>query len=104
MVLCWIALDAKAPVRRPALYLVASALCAMARSVELLIILRSFPGAGSMCMPGSFKSAGTGTFPCGAERQNISQLMLVIAVSPIVAPTLGGYLAPVWAGSIISLS
>ncbi|MDO6435305.1 multidrug effflux MFS transporter [Flavitalea sp. BT771] len=76
-----------------ALYLVASALCAMARTVELLIILRLFQALGACACLVASRALVRDLFPVDQNARVFSQLMLVIAVSPIIAPTLGGYLA-----------
>jgi len=76
-----------------ALYLVASASCAMARSVELLIILRLFQAVGACACLVASRALVRDLFPVEQNAKIFSQLMLVIAVSPIIAPTLGGYLA-----------
>jgi len=75
------------------LYLLASACCAMARSVELLIILRLFQAIGACACLVASRALVRDLFPVEQNAKIFSQLMLVIAVSPIVAPTLGGYLA-----------
>ncbi|MBN9383993.1 MAG: multidrug effflux MFS transporter [Chitinophagaceae bacterium] len=76
-----------------ALYLVASACCAMARSVELLITLRLFQAIGACACLVASRALVRDLFPVEQNAKIFSQLMLVIAVSPIIAPTLGGYLA-----------
>jgi len=75
------------------LYLVASACCAMARSVELLIVLRLFQALGACACLVASRALVRDLFPVEQNAKVFSQLMLVIAVSPIIAPTLGGYLA-----------
>jgi DHA1 family bicyclomycin/chloramphenicol resistance-like MFS transporter len=75
------------------LYLVASACCVMARSVELLIILRLFQALGACACLVASRALVRDLFPVEQNARVFSQLMLVIAVSPIIAPTLGGYLA-----------
>ncbi len=75
------------------LYLVASAACAMARSVELLIVLRLFQALGACACLVASRALVRDLFPVEQNAKVFSQLMLVIAVSPIIAPTLGGYLA-----------
>jgi len=76
-----------------ALYLVASACCAMARSVEWLIILRLFQAIGACACLVASRALVRDLFPVEQNARIFSQLMLVIAVSPIIAPTLGGYFA-----------
>ncbi|HEY4206318.1 MAG TPA: MFS transporter, partial [Puia sp.] len=75
------------------LYLVASAVCAMARSVELLIILRLFQALGACACLVASRALVRDIFPVEQNAKVFSQLMLVIAISPIIAPTVGGYLA-----------
>lgn len=75
------------------LYLAASACCAMARSVELLIVLRLFQALGACACLVASRALVRDLFPVEQNAKVFSQLMLVIAVSPIIAPTLGGYLS-----------
>jgi DHA1 family bicyclomycin/chloramphenicol resistance-like MFS transporter len=75
------------------LYLVASAVCAMARSVELLIVLRLFQALGACACLVASRALVRDIFPVEQNARVFSQLMLVIAISPIIAPTVGGYLA-----------
>ena len=76
-----------------ALYLLASALCATVHTVEWLIILRFFQAVGACACLVASRALVRDLFPVEQNAKIFSQLMLVIAVSPIVAPTLGGYLA-----------
>jgi DHA1 family bicyclomycin/chloramphenicol resistance-like MFS transporter len=75
------------------LYLVASACCAMAHTVELLIMLRLFQALGACACLVASRALVRDLFPVEQNAKVFSQLMLVIAVSPIIAPTVGGYLA-----------
>ena len=63
-----------------ALYLVASACCAMARSVELLIILRLFQAIGACACLVASRALVRDLFPVEENAKIFSQLMLVIAV------------------------
>ena len=74
------------------LYTLASAGCALAPSLTLLTILRAvaaFGGSASMVLPRAIvRDLADGH----AAARLMSQLMLVMGVAPILAPTLGGLL------------
>ena len=75
-----------------ALYLIASAGCVFAGSVDALIILRLFEGIGSCAGLVAARAYVRDIFPVDEIAKVFSMLMLVIAVSPIIAPTAGGYI------------
>jgi DHA1 family bicyclomycin/chloramphenicol resistance-like MFS transporter len=74
------------------LYLLASALCAIATSVEGLIALRFLQALGACAGMVASRAIVRDIFPVAENAKIFSLLMLVIGVSPIIAPTLGGYL------------
>jgi len=75
------------------LYLIASAGCVFAASVNTLIILRLFEGIGSCAGMVAARAYVRDIFPVDEIAKVFSMLMLVIAVSPIIAPTAGGFIA-----------
>ena len=75
------------------LYVIASLGCATATSVEALIGLRFLQAIGGCVGMVAARAMVRDIFPVSENAKVFSLLMLVIAVSPLVAPTVGGYLA-----------
>ncbi|MCW3079056.1 multidrug effflux MFS transporter [Segetibacter sp.] len=73
-------------------YLVASIGCALATSADQLIWLRLIQALGSCSGMVASRAMVRDLFPVSENAKVFSLLMLVIGVSPIIAPTLGGYL------------
>lgn len=74
-------------------YILASAGCAWAGSVNMLIILRFLQALGACAGMVAARAMVRDLFEVRENAKIFSLLMLVVAVSPIVAPTLGGYVA-----------
>lgn len=75
------------------LYILTSFSCAWVNSVTTLIIMRFFQAVGGcVCLVAS-RALVRDLFPVKEIAKIFSLLMLVIAVSPLLAPTLGGYFA-----------
>lgn len=75
-----------------AVYLAATIGCGMSKSIDSLIIMRFFQALGGC---GGMVAAQTlirDLFPTNKTAQAFSSITLVIAVSPMIAPTAGGYL------------
>lgn len=72
-------------------YLIASLGCAMALSINALIILRFIQALGSCAAAVAATTLVRDLFPVKDNAKVFSLLMLVIGVSPMIAPTLGGY-------------
>lgn len=75
-----------------AVYLLASLACAYAPSADVLIGIRFLQALGACAGMVAARALVRDIFPVKENAKVFSMLMLVIAVSPIVAPTLGGYL------------
>ncbi|MEO6730033.1 MAG: multidrug effflux MFS transporter [Ferruginibacter sp.] len=73
------------------LYFVASALCAMANSADSLIALRFLQALGGCAGMVASRAMVRDLFAVEDNAKIFSLLMLVVGVSPIIAPTLGGY-------------
>ncbi len=83
--------------RRPlfggvALYVAASVWCAMAPSLEMLVIARFFQALGGCAGPVIARAVVRDRFDHRQSARILSQLMLVMGVAPIAAPLLGGAL------------
>ena len=74
-------------------YLIASVGCAMATSANELIWLRLLQALGSCSGMVASRAMVRDLFPVEENAKVFSLLMLVVGVSPIIAPTLGGYLS-----------
>lgn len=74
------------------LYLVASICCALTHSVESLIVFRLFQSLGSCAGLVASRAMVRDLFHVSQNARIFSLLMLVGGVSPIIAPTLGGYI------------
>ena len=76
-----------------AIYLVASLLCAIATSIQVLIALRFLQALGGCAGMVASRAMVRDLFSVQDNAKVFSLLMLVVGVSPIIAPTLGGYIA-----------
>lgn len=74
------------------IYIVASLGCVFANSVHLLIGLRLFQALGGCAGMVAARALVRDIFPVEENAKVFALLMLVIGVSPIIAPTLGGYI------------
>jgi MFS transporter, DHA1 family, multidrug resistance protein len=73
------------------LYLLASIACAVCRSADMLIALRLFQALGGCVGMVAARAMVRDIFPVQEIAKVFSMLMLVVGVSPIIAPTVGGY-------------
>jgi DHA1 family bicyclomycin/chloramphenicol resistance-like MFS transporter len=78
------------------LYLLASVGCALATSVEFLIVTRLFQAVGGCAGLVAARAMVRDLFAAKENAKIFSTLMLVVAISPIVAPTLGGYITAIF--------
>ncbi|TKK66129.1 multidrug effflux MFS transporter [Ilyomonas limi] len=74
------------------IYLLASVGCAMATSVHALIIFRLLQAFGGCAGMVAARAIVRDIFEVKQNAKIFSTLMLVVAVSPIIAPTVGGYI------------
>jgi len=74
------------------IYLLASVGCALAASVNALIVLRLLQALGGCVGMVAARAMIRDLFDVKENAKIFSTLMLVVAVSPIIAPTLGGYI------------
>lgn len=75
------------------IYLLASIGCALSFSVNALIGLRLLQALGGCVGMVAARAMVRDLFPVEENARIFSLLMLVIGISPIIAPTLGGYVA-----------
>jgi MFS transporter, DHA1 family, multidrug resistance protein len=74
------------------IYLFASIGCALATSVNALILFRLLQALGGCAGMVAARAMVRDLFEVKQNARIFSTLMLVVAVSPIIAPTLGGYI------------
>lgn len=74
------------------IYLLASAGCAMAASAHALIVFRFLEALGGCAGLVTARAMVRDLFDVKENAKVFSSLMLVVAVSPIIAPTAGGYI------------
>ncbi|MBS1604389.1 MAG: multidrug effflux MFS transporter [Bacteroidetes bacterium] len=72
------------------IYVIASACCIFVRDVESLIVLRFFQAIGGCAGMVASRALVRDLFDVSDNAKIFSLLMLVVGVSPIIAPTLGG--------------
>lgn len=75
------------------LFFIASVGCAFTQSVQTLIVFRLFQGLGGCVGMVAARAMVRDLFDTKENAKVFSMLMLVVSVSPIIAPTLGGYIA-----------
>lgn len=73
------------------IYILSSVGCATASSVDVLIALRLMQALGGCAGMVASRAMVRDLFPVEENARIFSLLMLVIGVSPIIAPTVGGY-------------
>ncbi|QIP14380.1 multidrug effflux MFS transporter [Spirosoma aureum] len=74
-----------------ALYLLASIGCALTTSIETLILMRLLQALGGCVGIVAAQALVRDLFPVTEIAQVLSLLTLVLAISPMIAPTVGGY-------------
>jgi DHA1 family bicyclomycin/chloramphenicol resistance-like MFS transporter len=74
------------------IYILASIGCALSPSANLLILLRLFQALGGCVGMVASRAMVRDLFAVKDNAKIFSLLMLVVGISPIIAPTLGGYI------------
>jgi len=93
--------------RRPPLYagliayVFASVGCAFSTSIETLIVMRFFQALSGCVGMVAAQALVRDIFPSNKTAQAFSSITLVIAVSPMIAPTVGGYVAAAFGWEVI---
>ncbi len=73
------------------IYILSSIGCALTASVESLIVIRFLQAIGGCVGMVAAQALVRDLFPINKSAQVFSLIILVIAISPMIAPTLGGY-------------
>ena len=74
-----------------AIYILASLGCAYAKSIDALIVLRCIQALGSCAAAVASIAMVRDLFPINENAKVFALLWLVVGVSPMIAPTIGGY-------------
>jgi DHA1 family bicyclomycin/chloramphenicol resistance-like MFS transporter len=74
------------------IYIISSVVCAFSTSLQSLIVMRFLQALGGCVGMVAAQAFVRDLFPMRKTAQAFSSIMLVIAVSPMIAPTLGGYM------------
>ena len=88
------------------LYVIASLGCALTNSVDSLIAMRFLQAMGGCVGLVASQALVSDLFPANKRAEVFSTITLVIAVSPMIAPTVGGYVTAVinWSWIFIILA
>ena len=78
------------------IYIISSVACAYLDSVESLIAMRFLQALGGCVGMVAAQAFVRDIFPASKTAQAFSWMTLVVAVSPLIAPTLGGYMVSAW--------
>jgi len=83
------------------LYVVASVGCALSTSIEMLIVFRLFQALGGCVGMVAPRAIVRDVFPLNENAKIFSLLILVLGVSPILAPTVGSYVIAAFGWSYV---
>src|SRR3954471_7947431 len=88
------------------IYILSSLGCAFSPTIEMLIFFRFFQAAGGCVGMVAPRAIVRDVFPVSENARIFSLLILIIGVSPIIAPTAGGYVTAHfgWHGIFILLA
>lgn len=79
-----------------AVYLLASVGCALTKNIDVFIALRFVQAVGSCAAAVASMAMVRDLFPVGDSPKVFSLLLLVVGLSPMLAPTIGGYVIAAW--------
>jgi MFS transporter, DHA1 family, multidrug resistance protein len=66
--------------------------CAVSPSIEVLLVLRAIQGAGAAACPVVARAMVRDTQPAGHAARMLSTMLAVLAIAPMIAPTIGSAL------------
>ena len=78
------------------IYILSSIACAWSGTIESLIVLRFVQAVGSCAAAVASVAMVRDLFPVEDNAKVFALLMLVVGVSPMIAPTVGGYVTAAW--------
>jgi MFS transporter, DHA1 family, multidrug resistance protein len=85
------------------LYIAASIACFFVGSIEQLIVLRFIQAIGSCAATVAAMAMVRDIFPIGENAKVFALLILILGVSPMLAPTVGGYITTAFGWQLIFL-
>lgn len=74
------------------IYIISSVICAFSTSLQSLVVMRFLQALGGCAGMVAAQTLVRDLFPARKTAQAFSSIILVIAVSPMIAPTVGGYI------------
>jgi DHA1 family bicyclomycin/chloramphenicol resistance-like MFS transporter len=83
------------------LYILASIGCSMAHDINILIVWRCIQAIGSCAAMVTAMTMVRDLFPIEDNAKVFALLILVLGTSPLVAPTVGGYITAAWGWSYV---
>lgn len=86
------------------LFIVACFGCVFSRTIEMLILARFFQGLGGVVASVGATSMVRDFFPVEERAKIFSRLILVLSISPLFAPTIGGFVSSAWGWQAIFVS
>jgi MFS transporter, DHA1 family, multidrug resistance protein len=86
-----------------ALYIVATFVCMQAKDIQTLIVLRFIQALGSCAAQVAAMAMVRDLYGPEDSAKVFSLILLVIGASPMIAPTVGGYLVTMWSWRIVFL-
>ena len=84
-------------------YILASVGCALSTSIDMLIVMRFVQAIGSCAAAVASVAMVRDLFPVKDSAKVFSLLMLVVGASPMIAPTLGGYVTAAFGWQVVFL-
>ncbi|WP_223233460.1 multidrug effflux MFS transporter [Chitinophaga sp. CF418] len=82
-------------------YILASAGCIVARSLDFFVAIRFIQAIGSCAAAVASVAMVRDFFPIKDSAKVFALLMLVVGASPMLAPTIGGYITAAWGWQVI---
>jgi DHA1 family bicyclomycin/chloramphenicol resistance-like MFS transporter len=86
-----------------ALYIVATLVCMQAKDIQTLIVLRFIQALGSCAAQVAAMAMVRDLYGPEDSAKVFSLILLVIGASPMIAPTVGGYIVTIWSWRIVFL-
>ena len=84
-------------------YILASIGCALAKDINTLIVLRCIEAIGGCAAAVAAVALVRDLFPISESAKVFSLLMLVVGASPMIAPTIGGYVTAAYGWQVVFL-
>lgn len=86
------------------IFIVASLACIVAQSIEQLIVFRAIQALGGSVAWVAAVALVRDLFPAEESARIFSLLVLILGVSPLLAPTVGGFLTVAWGSAAVFIA